>query len=147
MRKAATIVVLLISLSVRGQQTDFFKPGPVRRELKALPITGNIRIDGLLDEPEWTMTPGAADFIQVEPNQGHPSDFVTIVKVLYNQKYLYISCGILITPGMTSSTSRSIPITTSAMPSSLQRMPMAFSATYCLSMIYTMISTGTGSGV
>src|ERR1700733_6803304 len=90
MRKAATIVLLLISSSMQGQQTDFFKPGPVRRELKALPITGNIRIDGLLDEPEWAMTAGATDFIQVEPNQGHPSDFVTIVKVLYNQKYLYI---------------------------------------------------------
>lgn len=90
MRKAATIFILLISMSAQGQQTDFFKPGPVRRELKALPISGSIRIDGILDEPEWVLTAGATDFIQVEPNQGHPSDFVTIVKVLYNQKYLYI---------------------------------------------------------
>jgi hypothetical protein len=61
MRKAATIVVLLISMSAQGQQTDFFKPGPVRRELKALPISGSIRIDGILDEPEWVMTAGATD--------------------------------------------------------------------------------------
>lgn len=86
-----TIACLLcLTLCASGQQTDFFKPNPQRRELKAIPITGNIRIDGSLDEPEWQLTPGAADFIQIEPSQGHPSQFSTIIKVLYNQKYLYI---------------------------------------------------------
>src|SRR5579863_8084624 len=81
---------LWIAVSTTAQQTDFLKPNPHRRELKAVQISGLIRIDGRLDEPEWALAPGATDFIQVEPYQGQPSKFATIIKVLYNQKYLYI---------------------------------------------------------
>ena len=91
MRKnTLALVCVLLALRTTAQQTDFFKPNPQRRELKAIPIPGNIRVDGWLDEPEWSLTPGAADFIQIEPYQGQPSKFTTIVKVLYNQKFLYI---------------------------------------------------------
>lgn len=90
MRTRLTIIFLLITVYAFGQDADFFKPNPHRRELKAVKITGNIKVDGVLDEPEWALTPGASDFIQIEPYQGKPSKFVTIIKVLYNQKYLYV---------------------------------------------------------
>src|ERR1700722_13018197 len=79
-----------IAVSASAQQADFFKPNPHRRELKAVQIPTTIRIDGRLDEPEWALAPGATDFIQVEPYQGQPSQFATVIKVLYNRKFLYI---------------------------------------------------------
>ena len=86
-----TISLLIgIATVARAQDADIFKPNPVRRQLKAVEIFNNIRIDGLLSEAEWALAPGASEFIQAEPYQGQPSRFVTIVKVLYNQKYLYI---------------------------------------------------------
>jgi hypothetical protein len=84
------IFLLLIASSAFCQDGDFFKPNHVRRELKAVKIISNLKIDGVLNEPEWNLTLGASDFIQVEPYQGKPSEFATIIKVLYNQKYLYV---------------------------------------------------------
>jgi len=83
------LLFLLISAFAFGQDAEFFKPNPHRRELKAVKIPGDIKVNGLLDEQEWSLTSGAAEFIQAEPEQGKPSKFVTIVKVLYNKKYLY----------------------------------------------------------
>src|SRR6201999_1656933 len=66
------------------------KPNRIRRELRAVKIAGNLKVDGALSEWEWELTKGASDFIQVEPRQGKPSQFVTIIKVLYNQRFLYV---------------------------------------------------------
>ncbi|HEX3384997.1 MAG TPA: carbohydrate binding family 9 domain-containing protein, partial [Mucilaginibacter sp.] len=52
-------------------------------------ITGNIKVDGVLNEPEWSLIPGVTDFVQVDPYQGKPSKFATTIKILYNKKYLY----------------------------------------------------------
>jgi len=93
MKNCLLLYFLIVACPGFGQDAAFFKPNPIRRELKAVKINKNIKIDGLLDEPEWALATGASDFIQVEPYQGKPSDFVTIVKVLFNQKFLY--CGIV----------------------------------------------------
>src|SRR5882672_12523211 len=84
------ILILLIASPAFCQDADFFKPNRVRRELKAIKIINSLKIDGELSEPEWNLTKGATDFIQVEPMQGKPSQFVTVIKVLYNQKFLYV---------------------------------------------------------
>lgn len=93
-RVSFVLVFLLITGCAFAQDAEFFKPNPHRRELKAIKITNNIKIDGVLDDPEWNLAPGIAEFTQVEPYQGQPSKFITLVKVLYNQKYLYfgITC-------------------------------------------------------
>jgi hypothetical protein len=62
-------ILLFFSIYAFGQDADFFKSNPHRRELKAVKITGNIKLDGVLDEPEWNLTLGASEFIQVEPYQ------------------------------------------------------------------------------
>jgi hypothetical protein len=92
-KRCLLFIFLFVTREALGQDADIFKPNPHRRELRAERIFKNLKIDGLLDEPEWALTEGASDFIQVEPYQGKPSGFATIVKVLYNQKYLY--CGII----------------------------------------------------
>jgi len=89
MKIPLTLILLFVGIYVFGQDAEIFKPNPHRRELKAVKISGNIKVDGVLDEPEWALSTGASDFIQVEPYQGKPSKFVTIVKVLFNQKYIY----------------------------------------------------------
>ena len=84
------VFFLFVASTAFCQDADFFKPNHLRRELKAVKITTNLKIDGELNEPEWNLTKGASDFIQIEPMQGKPSQFATIIKVLYNQKFLYI---------------------------------------------------------
>ena len=89
MKICFTLVFLFFASYAFAQDAEIFKPNPHRRELKALKIDGNIKVDGVLDEPEWALAAGASDFIQIEPYQGKPSEFPTIVKVVYNKKYLY----------------------------------------------------------
>ena len=82
-------IFLCLSLSAFAQNGDFFKPDSARKTIKAVKITTAIKVDGLLEEPEWNLAAPSAPFIQVEPYQGQASHYVTLVKVLYNRQYLY----------------------------------------------------------
>ena len=72
-----------------AQDAAFFKPDSIKRKIIAVKISGNINIDGVLNEPEWNLAPPSLPFIQIEPYQGKASNFPTTLKVLYNSKYLY----------------------------------------------------------
>src|ERR1700733_4390119 len=87
--KILLFLLLFISSCTFAQDASFFKPNLVRKELKAVKITTAIKVDGLLNEPEWNLASPSSSFIQVEPYQGKAPNYVTLVKVLYNQKYLY----------------------------------------------------------
>ena len=76
---------LCLSLSAFAQNGDFFKPDSARRSIKAVKITTAIKVDGLLEEPEWNLAAPSAPFTQVEPYQGQASHYITLVKVLYNR--------------------------------------------------------------
>jgi hypothetical protein len=80
---------LCLSLSAFAQNGDFFKPDSVRKTVKAVKITTAIKVDGVLDEPEWSLAAPSAPFIQIEPYQGQAPHYATLVKVLYNRQYLY----------------------------------------------------------
>jgi Domain of unknown function (DUF5916)/Carbohydrate family 9 binding domain-like len=82
-------LLLCLSSSAFAQNGDFFKPDSARKTIKAVKITTAIKVDGLLEEPEWSLAPPSARFIQVEPYQGQASLYTTQVKVLYNRQYLY----------------------------------------------------------
>lgn len=84
------ILLLLISTRLFAQDADFFKPDSVRRRIEAVSISTSIRIDGVLNEPEWSLAKPSIRFTQIEPHQGQPSSFMTEVKVLYNRQNLYI---------------------------------------------------------
>ncbi|MBI5371014.1 MAG: carbohydrate binding family 9 domain-containing protein [Sphingobacteriales bacterium] len=62
------------------------------KNIKAAAIKGRIHADGKLNEPQWDSTAGITGFTQLEPDEGRPSAFQTRVKVLYDQKNLYIGC-------------------------------------------------------
>lgn len=61
-----------------------------RKQTTAMRSTSKIKLDGILDEPEWLTVPVAKDFIQTELNTGKPATFPTEVRVLYDDKAVYI---------------------------------------------------------
>ncbi len=86
----AVLTFLSISLPVvQGKEIDY-TTAHLERRMPAIKITGEIKIDGSLDEPEWQKAAIATDFIQKEPAQGEPSTEKTIVRVMYDSKSLYI---------------------------------------------------------
>ena len=50
----------------------------------------NIRIDGRLIEAAWSGSGAASSFLQIEPRPGTPSEFPTVVRVLYDSVNIYI---------------------------------------------------------
>jgi hypothetical protein len=60
------------------------------RRLKATQAQGPIKLDGRLDESSWASAPLAANFVQNDPREGEPATFDTEVKLLYDDRALYI---------------------------------------------------------
>jgi Carbohydrate family 9 binding domain-like len=89
MKKLALVLFLGPHFSF-SQDADFFKPDSIRKEIIAVEIATSIRVDGILDEPEWKSVKPSPDFIQIEPYQGKPATQKTEVKFLYNRQYLYV---------------------------------------------------------
>jgi Domain of unknown function (DUF5916) len=53
---------------------------------RAGPLLEPLRIDGVLDEPDWARAAAAGDLVMVEPDPGAPPSAATIVKVLAGPK-------------------------------------------------------------
>src|SRR5690349_5349760 len=50
----------------------------------------SIEVDGRLDEPVWSRTMPAGDFIQIDPNNGQPATDRTEVRILFDSDALYL---------------------------------------------------------
>src|SRR5436190_12728724 len=61
----------------------------LEKRLTAIRATGNITLDGALDEPMWSEAPLANGFIQNDPREGTAATFDTDVRVLYTDDALY----------------------------------------------------------
>src|SRR5205085_447129 len=83
------LIFLLLAGTCFSQNVDFFKPDSIRKEIRAVPIVSTLHIDGILNEPEWAISPSSPRFSQIEPYQNQNPNYETEVKVLYNQKFLY----------------------------------------------------------
>lgn len=83
MRKivVAFVIFLLLPFIVYGQWK--------MKQTSALKIDKPIKVDGLLNESVWEMAPEAGNFIQFEPERGKPSSMKTVVRILYDEKYIY----------------------------------------------------------
>ncbi|MBA4055528.1 MAG: hypothetical protein C0490_12505 [Marivirga sp.] len=80
--------VVITSHPTLGQ--DVFSPDAVKPSVEAKHIHEKVFIDGILNEDVWKNADSMGNFIQIEPDQGKPSQNRTIVKVLYNNEFLYI---------------------------------------------------------
>ncbi len=56
----------------------------------AVRATGPIRVDGVLDESAWAGAEPVTDFIQSTPNTGWPATERTEVRILYDDRNLYV---------------------------------------------------------
>lgn len=87
-RLTLTGYFLLLLILLQGQ--DLIAQDSPALTIEATRISGQITIDGTMDEPEWDLVPVIRGFRQVEPNQGEPARYDTEVRVLYNDDYIYI---------------------------------------------------------
>ncbi|HLX90578.1 MAG TPA: DUF5916 domain-containing protein [Puia sp.] len=85
-----SILLLFITFSLFAQDADFFQPDSIKKEITAHQINTNLKIDGVMNEPEWKLARPSPRFVQVEPYQGKNPTFETDVRVLYNRIYLYV---------------------------------------------------------
>ncbi|MDD4109148.1 MAG: DUF5916 domain-containing protein [Prolixibacteraceae bacterium] len=84
------IFLLFLTTIVKAQDLKIFKPDSVKKSVEAIGISGDIKIDGVMNEAEWDLAKKSARFTQVTPVQGVPPNFDTFFKVLYDENYLYI---------------------------------------------------------
>ena len=67
-------------------------PRPAARAIRTdLPIS----IDGVLDESSWESAEPITGFIQSMPDAGYPATEETVVRVLYDDRYLYVGALLL----------------------------------------------------
>lgn len=81
------LAVLLLSAAAAAQNPP---PGAAAPRLRALRVSETIKIDGRLDEPAWARAETATDFRQEEPNEGQPATERTEVRILFDDRNLYI---------------------------------------------------------
>lgn len=72
-----------------AQDAEIFKPDSVKKTIEATPISSNLRIDGVMNDVEWSKIKSTSGFTQIEPFQGQKPTQQTEVKVLYNKHFLY----------------------------------------------------------
>jgi hypothetical protein len=93
---AAGFLLLICPFRALGTQDQ---PAPTRKNALPKRVYSTLRlvgpppkIDGKLDDPCW-MTQGEwqGDFIQREPHEGQPGSQPTQLKILYDDKYVYVA--------------------------------------------------------
>ncbi|UXX78808.1 carbohydrate binding family 9 domain-containing protein [Reichenbachiella carrageenanivorans] len=78
------------SVSAQDNSNQNFPPPEIPTEIRAIPTTEGIRIDGKLIEIPWKNAPVTHDFYRIEPRQGGTYRYQTQVRLLYDEKNLYV---------------------------------------------------------
>lgn len=110
------ILVAVLSASPAAAQTSSghragypVDPTAIARpSLRATRAVDAIRVDGYLDEADWVRADSTTtDFIQVQPSPGYPASEQTVIRILYDDRNLYIGATLyesepdkLIVPGL-----------------------------------------------
>ncbi len=79
------LVLLLFLVQSMGMLANYPK-----KQLTALRTHEKIKIDGLLDEPDWSLAEAATSFVTYSPTMGYDAFQPTEVRVLYNNNAIYI---------------------------------------------------------
>ncbi|MGE5803173.1 MAG: DUF5916 domain-containing protein [Gemmatimonadota bacterium] len=80
------LAVLCAPLSLVAQNIHSTPPPEVR----AVPLQGEFRLDGRLDEPVWQTAPVATDFLQNQPHQGERATQRTEVRFAFDAAAIYV---------------------------------------------------------
>ena len=84
-RTAIAAVLTLFAARARAQNP----PSPEAPVVTAGPVSGAIRLDGILDEPAWQQAGVIADLTQQAPHPGEPTPFATEVRILTDRDNVY----------------------------------------------------------
>ena len=85
MKEFFTIFLLTIFFSLKAKSDN------KKKSIEAFSIeTEDIKLDGKLDESFWNSISGISDFLVQEPIEGGIPTENTVIKVAYDNKYLYI---------------------------------------------------------
>ena len=68
--KVLWILFLMLPVLSQAQDAKIFPPSPVKRSINSVKITGNLKVDGRIDESEWALATPTTNFVQIEPLQG-----------------------------------------------------------------------------
>ena len=90
---------LLVPLPVEGVAQSTTDDGPetsrIVPSLVAGLLSGEISVDGRLDDAAWASAPVASGFIQLEPVEGDPAVHDTQVRILIGSDAIYIGARML----------------------------------------------------
>ena len=81
--------VCLIAASASAQEV--FSPASPPLEILAARTSAPVRVDGILDEPSWSLANVITGFTQSDPDQGQPATHRTYVRILFDDDMLYIA--------------------------------------------------------
>ncbi len=91
MQRYFLILMTLLSLNLLGQENDDNFPPPDKPlEIRAIKTSSAIKIDGVLDETAWQSAEVTSDFFRMEPRQGGTFTYKTYVRILFDEKNLYV---------------------------------------------------------
>lgn len=87
-----TLGLGLTCLTLHAQTPDptIFQPGQPPKQIQAVRTVGRLAIDGRLDESDWQHAPVATGFFQAQPEQGKTPTNDTRIRVLFDDKNVYI---------------------------------------------------------
>lgn len=84
----------LVTLSLFSLTSVFFlSAGTGDKKIAAVRTATPLRIDGILNEPEWQSASPATGFTQYLPLEGRPGTQMTEVRILYDEDALYIGAS------------------------------------------------------
>ncbi|SDM70799.1 Carbohydrate family 9 binding domain-like [Catalinimonas alkaloidigena] len=75
---------------VAQQPAENFPPPAIPETIRAVRTEENIKVDGELTEAAWQQAPVIERFFRIEPRQGGDYRYATAVRVLFNEKNLYV---------------------------------------------------------
>ncbi|MDN3204440.1 DUF5916 domain-containing protein [Algoriphagus sediminis] len=75
---------------ILAQGDENFPPPSEPIIIKAERASGNIKIDGILNESDWSKAKPITDFFRMEPRQGGNILYETEVRILFDEKNLYV---------------------------------------------------------
>ncbi len=84
------VISLLTFGSSYAQETGNFPPPDNPPVIEATQTTDNISIDGELNEVAWQKASVTQDFFRMEPRQGGEYRYLTQVRLLFDDKNLYV---------------------------------------------------------
>ncbi len=83
-------VFAALSGKLYGQDATIFQPVQPPKQIQAVRATTLLSINGRLDEADWQLAPVAMGFFQAQPEQGKTPANNTRIRVLFDDKNIYI---------------------------------------------------------